>query len=156
MNINYGVIGSGTSAERLILWGAGFPVIEVSVEGSSQEPLITLIGDESLEAPIEIDFTEAQLVSFDKHPAQDYEEPLREACGWRVGNAISGLPGMYVIDPSDRYSFELIVTEQSLRLSLRTGADAEELKVVEVDRDRLHNKGAWPVMPTAQPLAVNA
>lgn len=154
MSSKYGVIGSGTTPERLILWGAGYPVIELDVEDQAAPPRITLVGDEcSGGASMEIEFDDAMVVPAERELLQSYEEPLREAQGWQVGTAVNGGSGLYVVDPAARYQFELVANADGLTFYLRDATDERKMKVMAFSRKTLDSKGAWPVMPVAD-LAV--
>lgn len=152
MSKKYGVIGSGTTKERLILWGAGFPVIELDVE-SSDTPRMTIVGADCEGGQIvEVDFASALPISANPFPLQAYEEPLRESMGWQVGIAINGGCGLYVIDPSDRYHFEFMATESALLCYLCDHSSSNNPTLVTFLQESLREKGAWPVLPVAEPL----
>lgn len=147
MGDKYGAINSGTTREKLILWGAGFPVIELNVEDTQARPLVTIVGDEmSGGRTIEIDFADATTTAT-KHLCQAYEKPLRQAEGWQVGTAIEGGSGLYIIDPSERYHFELIATEQGLTVYLCDFSVEGGLSLMAFRSETLEEKGAWPVLP---------
>lgn len=145
MKAKYGVIGSGTTSEKLILWGEGFPVIELSLKDSKSSTRITILG-ESIPAEQTIDDAEPVPAW---EPSQSYEEPLREAHGWKVGVATGNGCGLYVIDPAARYHFELIGTHTELRCYVRDSKDGGTQKAITFSRELLKENGAWPAIPVA-------
>lgn len=145
MNAKYGVIGSGTTSEKLILWGEGFPVIELSLAGERTPTRITILGEA---APIEQTIEEAERMPA-WEPAQKYEEPLREAHGWKVGVATGDGCGLYIIDPAARYHFELIGTHTELRCYVRDSSEDSDQKALTFPRDFLNEVRAWPAIPVA-------
>jgi hypothetical protein len=156
MNTQYGVIGSGTTPDRLILWGAGFPVIELAVDADDELPRMTIVGDEiSGSGSLEIEFSDTLAVLSTNQPHQAYEEPLRQAEGWQVGTAINGGCGLYVIDPAERYHFELIATDRGLLIYLRDSSVEDGLRLMTFSCETLQAKGAWPVLPVADASSLN-
>lgn len=149
MGNQYGVIGSGTTAERLILWGSGFPVIELNIEGR-ELPRVTILGNDCEGGQtMELDFQRTVETFETDLPLQAYEEPLREAAGWRVGTAIDECCGLYIIDPQSRFHFEMIATDSGLLIYLYNAEEGISPRLACFSRARLKEQGAWPVLPVA-------
>lgn len=147
MGSKYGVIGSGTTAERLVLWGSGFPVIELNIE-EQELPRVTVLGNDCEGGQaMELNFHQAEATLETGLPLQAYEEPLREAEGWRVGTAIDGCCGLYIIDPFSRFHFEMIATDDGLLIFLHNAELAGAPRLACFSRALLKEQGAWPVLP---------
>lgn len=144
MLAGYGVVESGTTQERLVLWGPGYPVIEIDVS-DMRHPCFSIVGLGETPGLLHVDFRQATI-----SPAQPVHSLgdlhfTDQAAGWQVSEAHGHL---VIIDPLCRHALELMPADNVLlAYSGRPNVDAHP-RLIALHREDLYAKSAWPVIPS--------
>lgn len=144
MLAGYGVVESGTTQERLVLWGPGYPVIEIDVS-DVHHPCFSIVGLGERLGLLQVDFRQATISP--AQPVHGLEDMhfTDQAAGWRISVARGHL---VIIDPVCRHALELIPADNVLLVYLgRPNVDAHP-RLIALHREDLYAKSAWPVIPS--------
>lgn len=144
MDFTYGVVERGTTADRLMLWGPDFPIIEVNAEDRTALPKVTLVGNTGMGQVVEATFEDALRLPFEVREEHRHAM-MPQLHGWMM-TVTEDCRSLILLDPSQRYQFQFVMEDKDLSIYLGDLHSDQGPWCITFSRESLQSVDAWPAL----------
>jgi hypothetical protein len=143
---DYGFLPTGTSETCIVLWGAGFAVLQVDFTDDWNRPVISLVKDDGMSQTLSIDFKDATTVDVEK---RGFSGPVhqRGACaGWSCSAQDDDCFSLRLTN--DRRGQTLIIQSDAYGIMFHLSEVGEDSSLVMgISTESLISMNLWPALP---------